>query len=370
MKEHPEKTALRIPSPKPRRESGQSGNFLKRQYLVSVSVMAAVVMSALEGTHAESLHSRFDRNLLSDIVYQVFTDEYDSAYTLCEGLIAAYPDNPSGYFFKAFSMMAQMTEEYEDLYQQEYFALLDSVEMLATNIYDTCESDCKAWCCWYRGNIWAYRSLWKARFGSFVSAYKLSTKARESYELGLQHDSTLLDLYAGLGAVHYWKSAKGGILRSLGVLTDERKKGIAELKLAAMSSILSRETAKKTLITVLSDYGQYDSAIVYAEDMLARYPNGKSFLWGISWAYYHKKDYLRAHEYFLQLRRRLLESPGNYYKLIECDAQIARCLEKLGQKERAAEWCKQNVLYLPSVSEIVRKKQRDNTEYLVRMRRR
>lgn len=332
-------------------------------------IALATLVIGVEYSQSGSLHEEMDQALLSDIVYQVFTDQYDSAYTLCDRVILARPDSPSGYFFKAYSMMAQMTEEYDDSCQLEYFALLDTVESLSNGIYDTCGSDGKAWCCWYLGNIWAYRALWKARFGSVVSAYKLSKRARESYELGLQHDSTLLDLYAGLGAVHYWKSAKGGVFRTLGMLTDDRKKGIAELKQAAAGSVLSKETAKKTLITILSDYHQYDSAIAYAEQMLASYPEGKSFLWGIASACYSKKDYQRSYDFFLKLRSRLAQKPGNYSKLIDCDAQIARCLEKLGLKEQAAEFCHQKTLYLQSVPQDIRKKQKDNINYLVETRR-
>jgi tetratricopeptide (TPR) repeat protein len=340
------------------------GRFL----ILSNLILAGMVLETRDA-YADSLNSGLDRKVLSEIVYHVFTDDYDSAYTLCHEVIETSPGNPAGYFFKAYTMMAQMTEEQADLYNKAYFSLLDTVELLATNISDTCPNDCKAWCYWYIGNIWAYRSLWKARFGSFISAYKLSTKARESYEKGLQYDSTLFDLYAGLGAVHYWKSAKGGILRIFGVLKDDREKGIAELKRAAESSVLSRETARKTLITILNDYKQYDSALAYANEMLGSYPNGRSFLWGISWAHFFKKDYYKAHDFFLQLRRRLAESPGNYSKLIECDAQIARCLAKLGRNEQARDWCSQNALYLQSVSADIRNSQKANIDYLTKMSR-
>ena len=156
-------------------------------------------------------------------------------------------------------------------------------------------------------------------------------------------------------------------MRKLGIIKDERKKGIAELKLAVESSILSRETAQKPLIAVLNDYKQYDSAIAYAEEMLLNYPDGRTFLWSISWAYYCKKNYQKACEYFMRLRRNLAERPGNYYKLIECDARIARCLDKLKKKEKAGEWSAQAMKYLHLLSEEVREKQKDNIKYLVKM---
>ena len=316
---------------------------------------------------SNSLEERHDSLFISQIIYNVFTDNYDEAYKICDYLIKTNPDDPSGYFFKAYSLMAEMTEKHENLHQDKFFELLDSVEIAANKLMDTCQIDCKAWCQWYIGNVWAYRSLWKARFGSFIAAYKLSSKAGKKYKLGLSYDSSLYDLYAGLGAYHYWKSAKAGFLRKIRLFKDERKKGIEELRLAADYSLISRETAKKTLITIYNDYKQYDSAIIIAEDMLEKYPNGVSFLWGMSWAYYYKKDYSRACDYFVQLRNQLTKNSGNYYKIIICDAQITRCYEQLKMKIEAKEWANHLNNYYDQISVKVHSEQKKNIKYLKKM---
>ena len=312
-----------------------------------------------------SIRTHYDSNVISDIIYCNFTDRYDSALKLCDQIVASQPQDPSGYFFRAYTLMTAMTEEQSNLHEADFLRCLDSVEVLATAIMDTCQFRSKAWCQWYLGNVWAHRSLWEARFGSGTAAYKLSKKARDHYEKSLAIDSTLYDNYAGLGAVHYWKSAKGGLFRSLGFISDERRDGIAELKLAAERALLSRETTKKTLITILRDNKQYDSAIAYAEDMLARYPDGRSFLWGIAWCYYDKQEYDRAIDYFKRLRGILTDSPGNYHKLIECDAQITRCLDELKRDKEARGWAARADDYIPFVPDAVRENQKENIKYLV-----
>ncbi len=336
-----------------------------KRLLFSILFSAAIGASSVGAS--EPSFNQYDHKLISDIIYLVFTDRYDAALSLCDSIIAVRSDDPAGYFFRAYTLMAAMTEEHDDSHREAFVRSLDSVEYLVTRIVDTCQTDRRAWCYWYLGNVWAYRALWTGRFGSSASAYKLATKARKQYEKSLDCDSTLYDNYAGLGAVHYWKSAKGGLFRTLGLIRDERAKGIAELKLAAASATLSRETAQKTLITVLNDYNQYDTAIAYAKEMLDRYPDGRSFLWGISYAFYHKGDFARAHQYFQRLRKNLEKRPGNYYKLIECDAQIARCLEGLHLNEAARSWAMPAIVYIYSVPEEVRDKQKENIEYLIEL---
>ncbi|UCG62247.1 MAG: hypothetical protein JSV52_02875 [Candidatus Zixiibacteriota bacterium] len=336
-------------------------------FLIPILFSLAVGSTTVSVSNSESLRGQYDQRLISDIIYHVFTDSYDSALSLCDSIIRANPGDPSSHFFRAYTLMTVMTEEHDNFYQEAFFGSLDSVESLVNALIDTCPTESKAWCYWYLGNVWAHRSLWKARFGSAASAYKLASKARKYYEASLEIDSSLYDNYAGLGAVHYWKSAKGGLFRTLGFIRDEREKGIAEMKIAADSSVLSRETARKTLVTILADFKQYDSAIVYAENMLAQYPNGRSFLWGISWSHYHKGDYSQSCEYFKKLRLILAENPGNYYKLIACDAQITRCLENLERIDEAREWATQAMSYVARISDEVREEQKDNLNYLGKM---
>ena len=306
-----------------------------------------------------------DREFLSGVTAHIFCERYDSAYRLCDRFIRAHPDEPAGYFFRAYALMAEMTEERDNRNEVRFFDDLDSVKALAARRLDTLHVDRNAWPNCFIGNAWAYESLWHARFGSSKKAYKVGSKASSYYEAALKCDSMMYDAYAGLGAFHYWKSAKAGLLRTFRIIKDERKKGIAELNLAAESSLISRETARKTLITILIDHHQYDSAISIAQEMLAAYPGGRSFLWGLSRAHYYKADISNAAMYYAQLRETVSERPGNYANLVECDAQITRCYENLGDTDQALECAAHFTEYSDKISEDVREDQKQNIKYLL-----
>ena len=186
---------------------------------------------------------------------------------------------------------------------------------------------------------------------------------------GLRADSTLYDLYLGLGSYHYWKSAKAGILRWILLFKDERDKGIAELKLAADSAQLFREAARSALIWAWLNEKQYDSTVAIASEFAARYPNGKSFLWPLAEAYLKSRRYIDALTIYEDLRNRLEPDPGNYYNLIEVDSRIARCYEELRRIDDAADVGKRARTYLDDIPSNTRQRQRSNLKYLKRLAR-
>jgi hypothetical protein len=211
--------------------------------------------------------------------------------------------------------------------------MLDSVDALTLQILDTCDVAAAAWMYLYRGHSKAYRSLWESRFGSFMSALTLGLATIDQYQAGLQQDSSLYDLYAGIGSYHYWKSARAGFLKWLGIFKDEKDLGIAELHLAADSSLLHRELAGSALIWIWLDRKEYDSAIVLAREFVARYPEGKTFRWPLAQALFRQTRYREAADEFTRIRRQLTQNPGNYYNLIQCDYYLTKCFTWLSERE-------------------------------------
>jgi len=272
--------------------------------------------------------SYFDSVRVSQVLQAqtlVFDDRFHAADSIYRQMIEADPDDPTGHLFRAGVLFAEMSDAEENLSQPLFMQLLDTVDILSNRILDTCDNNTAAWMYLWRGHARSYRALWESKFGSSLRALKLGLSTIDEYEAGLKRDSSVIDLYAGIGSYHYWKSAKAGVLRWFGIFRNEKDKGIAELRLAADSSLLHRDLARSALIWVWLDRKEFDSAIALADDFVQRYPNGKTFLWPIAQAQFRQANYAQAAETFLRLRSRLELSPGNYHNLIECDYHLAKC---------------------------------------------
>lgn len=243
--------------------------------------------------------------------------QWERAMTVFDEFEEHDSTDPGRHLFRALTFLSIMTDREENLYSSAFERLLDSTVMGCEKRLLTCDKPDSAVCYLYRGHVCAYKSLFQARFGSSMAALNEGLKARGEYRRGLEMDSTLYDLYLGLGSYHYWKTVKAGVLRTVGLFANERQKGIEEIKLALDSSIFSKDPAKSALIWIMLNEKQYDSALTLAKEMYKRYPNSNSFVWPMARAYYESGRFVEAAEYYDKIFESQKSAPGNYYNLIE-----------------------------------------------------
>ncbi len=260
--------------------------------------------------------------------------------------------DPTGYLFRAAARQAEMIDREENLHGREMKNLLDSVKIYSKRQLVSCSRSDSAMYYLCLGHAYAYRSLWEARFGSNLSALSDGFKARGKYMDGLKADSTLYDLYLGLGSYHYWKTVKAGILRTVGIFKNDRRKGIDEIQLAVDSSLFSRDAALSAMIWIMINEKQYDSAIVLSRTMIKKYPEANSFYWPLAQSYFKSGRYEKSSDIYRMILDRQKVSPGNYYNVIEAVHGLYHSLNRLGENPSAGKILK----YLDSIYDKIPKK--------------
>ncbi|MEW6050519.1 MAG: hypothetical protein AB1644_05595 [Candidatus Zixiibacteriota bacterium] len=337
-------------------------------FLVRICILSTILFVLASCTVGATPYPDTTRvSELQTIQHFVFNDQFQQADSACAVYCATYPDDPIGYFFNAVTLMAEMIDQEEEISPLRYDSLLDRAEALANEGLVSSDRQYRSWMYLIRGHVKAYRSIYASRFGSFTSAVRLGLGAKGEYMNALREDSANYDIYAGLGSYHYWKSAKAGLLRWLGFFRNDKSRGIAELSLAVDSSRLSREIARSSLIWIWIDREERDSAIAVAQEMIARYPEGKSFHWPLAQAWFEEKEFGRALETYAILREHLKNDPGNYYNLIECDAAIVRCLESLERRDEARTAAARLSEYIDQMLQKTRRRQKGEIGYLRRV---
>jgi hypothetical protein len=273
------------------------------------------------------------KTMAAQVQHAIYNDNFAAADSIGQELLILYPNDPMGPFCQAASLLGRMFDREESEPRDSLFAWLDVTDSLAAQVMDSCDVPTFAWICFFRGHVRSYRAMWESKFGSNFRAMRLGLKARSEYDKGWQFDSSCYDLCLGLGLFHYWKSAKGGLLRRLHILKDEMQLGIDELELAADSSSISREASRNFLIWIWLDQEQYDSALVLSLQMAEQFPDGKMFLWPLAETYLRMERFQEAADVYGRLQIKLTADVGNYYDLIECDFQLYRCYEQLNDSD-------------------------------------
>lgn len=317
-----------------------------------------------------SVFSKTPDSTTSSFIFSVqellFNDQFDAADSLCEKFIADNAASPVGYLFKAGSQLGEMSDQEEALHSQELRKLVDSVITLCDKGLETSTDSDAAYLYLWRGHAHVYRSLFESHFGSFTSAIKHGFKAHDDYQKGLGNDSILYDLYFGLGNYHYWKSVKAGILRTIGIISNEIKKGINELGLAADSGIYFQEAAQNSMIWIWLDKKEYDSVIVLAEKMLKKYPDSRTLRWPLAAAYFQSGEFEKSGWQYQILWKHFEQNRGNYFNLIECEYHLHECYKQLGFKKKADEILAKVNNYGSDIPKSTKKRQRAKLNYLRR----
>lgn len=296
----------------------------------------------------------------------LFSDEFHAADMIATAMINDAPSDPAGYLFRGAVMIGWMVDREEADRETYFFATLDTVNILADKFLEKGNSNTSAWMCLLKGHACVYRALWESRFGGFAAAIRSGINARREYERGLAFDSTLYDLYFGLGNYHYWKSVKAGILKWIGIFKNERQKGIDELRLAADSSVVSRVSSRNAFIWLFLNEKLYDSAVAACGDVVNGGKIGKTLQWPMAEAYFKGRKYQKALKTYQAIRQKVARDPGNYYNLVECDYRIYRCLEKMNQKEQAKARARKLLSYYDRIPKKTRSRQRTNIKFLRR----
>ena len=297
--------------------------------ILTVIAVVAVIAACARPVRADGCLDSSRTDNIRHLQYALCNDDFTIADSLTRKMIEQHPEDPSGYLFRAVLLITEMFDCEENMHQQQFHRLIDSALAKAVSVRDASSGRECAWMSLLIGHCHAYRSLWQSHFGSLLAAIRTGRRAKAEYERGLACDSSLYDLYFGLGLYHYWKSAKAGLLRFLHIIHNDKDKGIRQLRLAADSSLVSKEPARNALIWIWLDSKQYDSVIYHCRLMRQRYPHGKAFLWPLARAHYRKKEYRLALQTFQQLRELIASEPGNYYNLVECDYFRYRCCRGL-----------------------------------------
>lgn len=328
------------------------------------------LFSFIIGASVSSAYSKIPDSAAAGFINSVqellFNDQFDSADVLCENFILVNSANPIGYLFKAGTLLGEMSDREEALYPQELKKLVDTVITLCDQGLKTGTGADAAYFYLWRGHAHVYRSLFESRFGSFTSALKHGFKAHDDYQIGLKLDPQQYDFYFGLGNYHYWKSVKAGILRSIGIISNEINKGIDELRLAADSGTYFQNAARNSELWIWLEQKEYEWVLIQGERILEKFPKSRTLRWPLASAYVKSERYREAADIYSYLRKYFDDNRGNYFNLIECDYNLYQCLKKLGRNKEADALLNSVSIYRSAIPKATRQRQSAKLNYLRR----
>ncbi len=299
-------------------------------------------MSCHESLRAESHVNYKDLKPLTALPCNQFVDlvsreDYEGALQLADSLIKSDPEDLGGYFLRLTALNNRSIdyEDVEDLPALEIVA--DSVEAMADR--RIAGGDGSALVRFYRGSVEGFRMVHELRTHSYLEAILHGRRAADWLEKSIGIDSTLYDAYVGLGNYYYFKSSYSGVLRSTGIIADQREEGKRLLRVAAERGLLTRLAGISSLAWIAIAEQNYDLAMDLANRLLSLYPKNRAFHWCIGRAQMKSQRWNEAVVTYTALLNSVRRLPrNNHYNEIGCLHSLAQASSHIGNWQDVAKY--------------------------------
>ncbi|HDL18396.1 MAG TPA: hypothetical protein ENH29_05025 [Bacteroidetes bacterium] len=267
-------------------------------------------------------------------IKQIHNLQLDSSLATFDRLIAYFPEHPIGYFYKAgvydlFNQDYRITTFEKQFEKNVNLAIKKGEKYIKKN-----KNDELAY--FYLGGAYGFRGIHRVYKRDWLHVFIDGIKGLKNLNKSLKKRPDFYDAYFGLGLYHYWRSALTKKFRFLPFISDQRQRGINELKLAIEKGRYAGVEARISLSSVYYNETKYDSALIVNNWLHSHFPNDPSIL------YFRTRIFERQQNWrsMLATAKHLLEILMDYqYKsygyLVECHYLQALPLYHLGEKEKS-----------------------------------
>jgi len=281
--------------------------------------------------------------LIQQGLSHAYIDAFDSAHVYFDEIIARYPENPAGYFFKAALLQLIMMDMCHFKYEKEYLSLMKQTRNTANAILS---QDDDPWASFYLGSSYTYQAVYEGLQGNYFETFQIGVKGGKMLQDIIERDSTFYDAYLGAGTYEYFWARAARYLPVLKLGGGNVQEALRKLHIAAQKSLYGAPTAYNSLAFMYGEEGNFSEADRYIDTMLQQYPQGRTFIWNKAELEYKKGDFQSALIYYEWLFDAYDSiDTKNYANLAQCRLYIGKCYYETGDKTKAKEAMKDVIGY-------------------------
>jgi tetratricopeptide (TPR) repeat protein len=259
--------------------------------------------------------------IITAALEHAYRQEYDAARESVNRAVAAYPDNPAGYFFAGALKQLQMFDTGADSLECAFMADMQQAQNLAARL---ARKERNAWAWLYVGATYTYRAIYFGTRGRFWETYRWGIQAAAPLKQALKLDPNLSAACLGIGVSEYFHYSAGRYLTGL-KLFGSLPNSIALVDSARCSAGYFSLTAQYALAWMYAHEQRHADACALLNDLLERYPGNRLFRKLLRDTYCGGKEYELAIAEAQGLGRELAETqPDNLFAWTENQTTLAR----------------------------------------------
>ncbi len=234
-----------------------------RQIISGFIILLNPVIFTLSADAETVLHD----SIVYDISVNVFDNNFETALAATAEIKLREPDNPLGYFLTG-AIYQIISEKFRnDSFEKKISENLGQAIDLCDDRKDD-DPENPDWS-FLAGASYGYRGLDRAFHGSWWGAFRDGLRCKSNLQDALKLDSTYYDAYLGLGSYYYYRTIKARDFLWLPFISDNREKGMAQIKKAIDFGRLSPNIARQSFLRIYLIERRYDELVSLADSLYA-----------------------------------------------------------------------------------------------------
>jgi len=260
-----------------------------------------------------------------------YCEDYDSAKFYINKAIEIDTNNPLGYFAYTGLFRIYTSDFVTDSLLDSFFYYADKTVEKANLRIKKNKND--GWGYFFLGTINMYISSLYVEKGNYLKSLSFAEKSVNEIRLCLARNPDLYDAYLVMGSYEYLKG-------SFPLWSAYKDKGIEKIRIASRMSTYSRHMAKNILAILLQREGRYDESLKVAKELVAAYPQSRTFRWTLCKAYLAKGEWDEAIVSYKYLLQNIIEEqPDNIYNIIQVELSLANAYYNKREFDNVIELC-------------------------------
>lgn len=289
-----------------------------------MSILLALLFSSLTPQAEGWLSKGIEASHVED--YTTARNAYAQAKKLC-------PDDPAPYFLNGALTFIYMVDFVTDSLEGQFDREMKKAEELARKgIEDEGEN---ARDLFFLGSVQIFRMIRHGWKRNYLSALSAGFNALNPLMRAVELDPELYDAYLAKGAYDYFSGRVNRYIPGMKAsATVER--GIHEIRLVYEKGTYFKASAGQALTFILKEEGRASEALAVSRALVAAYPKGRTFRWGLGDLYLALGMWSEARDLYEKLMGDVYwYQPQCYTNIYQTKLCLAKAYVGLGETEKA-----------------------------------
>jgi len=264
--------------------------------------------------------------------YETARKAYAQAKRLC-------PDDPAPYFLDGALSFIYMVDFVTDTIEAQFDRDMDAAEELArAGIKANGEA---ARDLFFVGSVRIFRMVrygWKRKYFKALSA---GSSALDPLLKAVDLNPKFYDAYLAKGVLDYFSGRVNRYVPGMKASSTVQK-GISEIRLVYERGFYFKASAGQALTFVLKEEGRPQEALAVSKELVAAYPEARTFRWGLGELYIDLGMWAQARELYVGLLEDVrADQPQCYTNIYQIKLRLAEVYAGLGREDIGQKYCKE-----------------------------